>query len=213
MEASRQCLALARLPQEVVDLILEHVLRGVLELRDSADLDDNNDKPVLASSNAFVELNQNLKLLRLEPPGGNTLLRHATFAFANLSNGGLNLKAVCHLNITREQLQIDCSPSRPACLDRLDSLRTLTMREKMRAGANSYTMRSVRFRLKADRLLQWIAGQGGENSEGGGSEKPDFLQRAAQRMRLILQLSVETGWPLPLMVSNSFMQTCIMVLH
>lgn len=204
MDTSRQGLVLCLLPQEVLNLIMEHVLHGILlEMRHPNDLDQLQiQDAVHQCSNDLVELNRNLELLKLNPPSLQTLLRHATFAFSDLGRIDANLSAVCHLVITREQLEIACFVSRPASLAGFDSLQTLTVREIMRAGANSATMRSVRYRLEADHLLQCIAGSNVKASDMGRSDQLRCFESATQSLQLILQLRVETWMPLPLTVST-----------
>ena len=77
---------------------------------------------------------------------------------------------------------------------------TLTVSDMMRAGANSATMCSVRFRLEADPLLRWIAGLGGRAFDAEWNEELRYLRRAGQKVKLILQLRIETWMPFPLMV-------------
>jgi hypothetical protein len=204
MESSRQGLVLCLLPQEVLDSILEYVLNGMLlEMRGPEDLGQLQiNKAALPNSSDLVELNYNLELLKLKLPSRQTLLRHATFAFADLSHGGLNLRDVCHLDVTRDQLEFGWHVYGPASLEGFEFLQTLTVREIMRAGANSATMRSVGYRLEADHLLQCIAGSNAKASDPVGSEKFRCVRNAGQRVKRTLQLRVETWMPLPLMVST-----------
>lgn len=55
-------------------------------------------------------------------------------------NDGAHLQVVCSLDVTREQFQSDRLSAGSARLDMLKPLRMRTVRDTMRAGANSATM-------------------------------------------------------------------------
>lgn len=123
----------------MLNLILEHVLHGIiLDIGEPEHLHDISfNEIVTASNHCFVSLRRNLALLKIRPPSQDVLLRHATFSFVSLSYGAA--KAVRHLSVTREQfegLHWDLSEGISSS-DSFEKLQTLTVRETMRAGANS----------------------------------------------------------------------------
>lgn len=219
------------LPREVLDLIIEYALRDsmLLELGEPADLHSFEfDKMVRANNNHLVDLDDGLALLlmlklkpELQPPmplilSREVLLHHATFRFRWLGNYE-HLSALRYVEVTREQYEdpllrfrwtkgfrevfgtgLDASGGQGG-----SKIRTLTVREEMRAGANSATMRSVRYRLGSDEGLRGIVGgRDGFFEELGGGMKVG--QQQQKRCKVILRLRVETLMPVSLTVSADY---------
>jgi hypothetical protein len=216
MATQAQPLRMYHLPREVLDLIIGYVLRDtLLELSEPLDIHRPEfDAIVRANNTHLADLDDGLALLllrlQIKPPpllSRDLLIRHATFCFQSLENHE-RLSVLHHLQVTTAQYEIPLRRCRYVDgftdHDAFAALRTLTVSEVMRAGANSSTRRSVAYRLRSDRWLRRIAG--GFNGVfdqlvGFDADGREITKTGRQRCRMVLKLRVETVVPVELTVS------------
>ena len=213
-------LRLHHLPREVLDLIIEYVLRDtLLELGVAYDVHSPEfDEIVRANNKHLADLDDGLTLLLKLKPGPlsrDLLLRHATFCLRNVGIGNNfgRLNVLRYLQVTRQQYDVllrRFRRTRPAFWEEAfgegggGALRTLTVCEKMRAGANSSTMNSVWYRLGNDIGLKRLASGLNEMFDyivGFDGDGREICAPGRQRCRVVLRLRVETVVPVEVTVS------------
>ena len=106
-------LRLHHLPREVLDLIIEYVLRDtLLELGVAYDVHSPEFDAIVRTNNShLVDLDDGLTLLKLklQPPiSRDLLLRHATFCLRNVGIGNNfgRLNVLRYLQVTRQQYDV-----------------------------------------------------------------------------------------------------------
>jgi hypothetical protein len=221
MATQAQPLRMYHLPREVLDLIIQYVLRDtLLELGVAYDVHSPEfDEIVRANNKHLADLDDGLTLLLKLKPGPlsrDLLLRHATFCVRNVGIGNNfgRLNVLRYLQVTRQQYDILLRRFRRTAAfweafgEGGGALRTLTVCEVMRAGANSSTMRSVGYRLRSDRGLRRLAsGFNGmfDDIVGFDAEGREICAPGLHRCRVILRLRIETVVPVVLTVSAVFL--------